>query len=115
MWWAPRFIGLTKHSLSWRVRRQNTSGLVVRAGWWGRCLGRGAGNTRALDRTARRKAGWQEEALAAFDFADLGARRRRALQAGGVDGPWKRPGWEFRDLYARARSGGDGRTGQRPP
>jgi hypothetical protein len=30
--------------------------------------------------------------LAAFDFADLGAKRRRSLQAGVVDGPWERAG-----------------------
>jgi hypothetical protein len=34
----------------------------------------------------RRKAGWQEQALAAFDFADLRAKRHQKLRAA-MDGP----------------------------
>ena len=30
--------------------------------------------------------------LEAFGFADLRAKKRRSLQAGVVDGPWRRPG-----------------------
>jgi hypothetical protein len=54
---------------------------------------RRCGVARALDWAARREAGWQEQPLEAFDFADLGAKRRLALLQGGVaDSPWKRPG-----------------------
>jgi hypothetical protein len=54
---------------------------------------RRCGVARALDWTARRKAGWQEQALEAFGFADLGAKRRRALsRAAVVESPWGRSG-----------------------
>jgi hypothetical protein len=48
----------------------------------GRVRFRRCGVARALDWAARRKAGWQEQTLAAFDFADLGTK----------NGPWKPPG-----------------------
>jgi hypothetical protein len=57
---------------------------------------RRCGVARALDWAARRRASWQEQPLEAFDFADLRAKRRRALQAGVVEGPWKRPGSPYR-------------------
>jgi hypothetical protein len=56
---------------------------------------RRCGVARALDWAARRKAGWREQPLEAFDFADLGAKRRLALLRAGaaaVDDPRGRPG-----------------------
>jgi hypothetical protein len=76
MWWAPRFIGLTKHSLFWQVRCQKTSGLVVRAGWWGRCLGRGAGNRNPATR-AGLKAAWCSRPAVPLVDGSAGERQRR--------------------------------------
>ncbi len=60
---------------------------VVHAEDQGQIRFRRCGVARALDWTARQRAGWQERPPEAFDFADLRAKRRRALQAGVVEGP----------------------------
>ena len=52
---------------------------------------------------AERRAGWQEQPLAAFDFADLRAKRRLPLP-GWCAGPWKRLGKPTQGRIARRRT-----------